>query len=90
MSFLNAETTEEALRSEKQFSDTLIETAPSFVVVLDTSGYIMLFNKAAENISGYKKEEVLNKNWFDIFIRKDEQKEVYKVFRQFRKKGFRS
>ncbi|MFH1770570.1 MAG: PAS domain S-box protein [archaeon] len=69
----------DALTEEKRFSDTLIDTAPGFIMILDTGGYIMLFNKTAEKISEYKKSEVLNKNWFDIFLRKEDENKVRKI-----------
>ncbi|MBF0431405.1 MAG: PAS domain S-box protein [Fibrobacteria bacterium] len=59
---------ENELVLSKQFSDSLIDTANAIIVVLDTDGTIITFNKFAEELTGYQKEEVINKNWFDIFI----------------------
>jgi PAS domain S-box-containing protein len=46
---------------EKEILDTL-EDCPEGVVKSDRSGDIILFNKAAERLWGYKKHEVLGKN----------------------------
>ncbi len=70
---------EQELRNEKEFSENLLETANSIIVVLDTNGNILLFNKHAEIITGYKKEEVIGKNWFELFTKKQEQN-THKVF----------
>ena len=51
-----------------EFSENLLETANSFIVVLDVNANIILFNKYAEKLTEYKKEEVLGKNWFNLFI----------------------
>ena len=71
---------EEALKKAKDFSENLLETANSIVVTLDINANIITFNKCAEKLSGYTKEEVLGKNWFDIFISSDGDKSVSKVF----------
>lgn len=59
---------EEALRSERDFSNGLIETAPAIVLVLDTEGCIVRFNPYMEEISGYTLAEVQGKDWFGTFL----------------------
>jgi len=39
-----------------------------FAVSLDAGAIIIDFNETASKISGYSKEEVIGKNWFEIFI----------------------
>ena len=58
---------EQLFKAEKEFSENLLETANSFIVVLDVNANIILFNKYAEKLTEYKKEEVLGKNWFNLF-----------------------
>ncbi len=72
------------LEKEKEFSDKLLDTAPGFILVLDLKGRIKLFNRAAENISGYKKAEVIGRNWFDLFITKYEKRSVLNVFNKLK------
>jgi len=55
---------------EKEFSESLLETANTIILTLDKNAGITLFNKFAEKLTGYKKDEVLGKNWFDLFIPK--------------------
>jgi len=55
-----------ALLIEKQLSENILETANAFILTLDIKADITLFNKFAEKLTGYKKEEVLGKNWFDL------------------------
>jgi len=65
----------------KIFAETLIDTANALIVTLDTEGKIKRFNKYAETLTGYSKEEVLNKKWMDIFICKEDKQRIVKVFK---------
>jgi len=47
------------LRRSSQFLETIIENASVWVNVLDNENNIVIWNKAAELISGYSREEVL-------------------------------
>ncbi len=71
---------EKELKKEKQFSENLLDIANVFILNLDTNANIILFNKFAEKLTGYKKEEVLGKNWFDIFISKSDESAILDVF----------
>ncbi len=51
-----------------------------FEVSLDAGAIIIDFNETASNISGYSRDEVLNKNWFEIFIPESDIVEILKVF----------
>jgi PAS domain S-box-containing protein len=71
---------EELLRREKYFAESLIETAQVIVLVLDTCGRIVTFNRYMEKISGYRLEEVQEKEWFSTFLAEPYQKPVRDVF----------
>jgi len=68
------------IEQEKNFSANLVETANSFIVVLDTDANIKLFNRYAERLTGYKKEDVYGKNWFELFIPKKDRDTIPRVF----------
>jgi len=51
-----------------------------FKVSLDSGALIANFNTTASEISGYAKDEVLGKNWFEVFIPNEDLLEVLKVF----------
>ena len=53
------------LKNSKDFAENLIKTANVMVVGLDSNGNVIIFNKAAENLTGYKREEIIGKNWFN-------------------------
>ena len=65
----------------KEFAENLLETANTVIVTLDSKANIVTFNKYAEKLTGYKKEEVVGKNWFDIFITKEDKGIIPRVFK---------
>ena len=56
------------LQKAKEFADNLIQTANSFIVGLDVNGRIKLFNKAAEEATGYTHDEAAVRNWFEMIV----------------------
>ncbi len=50
-----------ALIKDPQFLPEVFETLRDGLMVVDTEGHILLFNRAAEEITGYRKEEVLGR-----------------------------
>lgn len=59
------------LKQAKEYAENLIETANVMVVGLDLHGNVQVFNKAAEIVTGYKKDAVLGKNCFKILMPND-------------------
>jgi len=49
---------ENQLLKEKEFSDSIIDTANSLIVSLDLQGQIIFFNKKCEEVTGYNKSEI--------------------------------
>ena len=59
---------EEDLRRERDFVESLIDTAHTIVIVLDTEGRILRFNRHLEVISGYSTQDMQGKSWFETFL----------------------
>ena len=72
---------EQELRRERDFADTLIETAQTIVLVLDKKGKIVRFNPYMEEICGYSLEEVEGKDWFETFLPERDRDRIRDVFR---------
>jgi PAS domain S-box-containing protein len=70
----------EALRKERDFAESLIETAQTMVLVLDTDGRIVRFNPFMEQVTGYNKGEVEGKDWISIFLPENRQQETRNLF----------
>jgi len=58
----------EELRQERDFAESLIETAQTIVLVLDPEGRIVRFNPYMEQLSGYRIDEVRGRDWFETFL----------------------
>jgi two-component system cell cycle sensor histidine kinase/response regulator CckA len=68
--------TEEARQREHAFVESLIDTAPIMVVVLDAEGHIVRFNDCAERITGYELEEVLGESWIATLVPEEDRASV--------------
>lgn len=68
------------IKIAKDFSENLIETSNVLIVSLNRKAEIQIFNKYAEKLTGYSKNEVIGKNWFEIFIPKEERSLISSVF----------
>ncbi|MGM0502266.1 MAG: sensor domain-containing diguanylate cyclase, partial [Bacillota bacterium] len=77
-------TLQDKLKEEKKFIASILDTQPSLVVVLDTEGRIIRFNKACENITGYTIEEVQGKLIWEILLVEGEQQEIKNIFEKIK------
>ncbi|MEA3498175.1 MAG: PAS domain S-box protein [Campylobacterota bacterium] len=57
-----------------------MENQDVFSVSLDAGAIIVEFNETASIISGYRRDEVIGKNWFELFIPESDTVEVLDVF----------
>ena len=74
---------ENELKNSIDFAENLMNTANVMIVGLDVDGKVILFNNSAEKLTGYNKNEVIGKNWFNelpILSKQDSQRlnEVFK------------
>jgi len=72
----------EELRQERDFAESLIETAQAIVLVLDPGGRIVRFNQYMESLSGYKLDEVVGNDWFETFLPVRDAAKIRRVFRE--------
>jgi PAS domain S-box-containing protein len=57
-----------------------LDIAGVMFVVLDTNARVVIINKKGCEILGYKKDEILGKDWFSHFFPKESRDEVRSVF----------
>jgi PAS domain S-box-containing protein len=58
----------DALRREKEWVETYLHIAGVILVVLEADQRVSLINKKGCEILGYTREEIVGKNWFDVFV----------------------
>lgn len=73
-------------RAEK-YSEKLISSANAMIVGLDIDGKVTIFNETAERITGYRKNEVMGRNWFELVVPRSRYPETWKIFEKFQKQG---
>ncbi|MBN1553637.1 MAG: PAS domain S-box protein [Phycisphaerae bacterium] len=66
--FTEKKRAEDQLKQERNFSQSIIETAQAIMLVLDSEGKIVSFNPYMEELSGYCLEEVKGQDWFSLFL----------------------
>lgn len=81
---------ERALRYERNFIDTVFDNANSIMAVIDKNGSIIKFNKAAEEFTGYGKEEVKEPFFWIRFLVAEQQSGVKLVFEEATKGNIKS
>jgi len=73
-----------ALSAERDFVSAVLDTANALVVVLDTQGRIMRFNRACEKLTGYAFHEVRGELFWDLFLTPEEMEETKATFEYLR------
>lgn len=79
---------EEDLARERNFISAILNTAGALVVVQDTKGRIVRFNRACEEITGYTFDEVKGKSMWDLFIIPEELQLVKGIFNDLKSGNF--
>jgi PAS domain S-box-containing protein len=74
--------TEEALQEERNVVSAILHTVGALVVVLDSEGRIIRFNRACEQTSGYSFAEVAGQTIWDLFMVPEEVDRFKSVFQQ--------
>ena len=67
---------EAANTKERDFISNVLYWIDSLVVVIDMGGFIVSFNRASEQLSGYRFEEVQDRPFWDILLAPDEREGV--------------
>ena len=71
---------EQKIREEKETAQKYIEIINVILMILDSSGNVVLINRKGCEILGYRREEILHKNWFDNFLPQRVKKDVKGIF----------
>ena len=72
--------TNRMFKRELSLRKSILYMADLMIVILDKDANIVEFNEYAQKLSGYTKEDVLYKNWFDVFIDTEQKEKIKDVF----------
>lgn len=78
--------TRKRLLIERDFNQEIVDTVQALLVSISPCGMILSFNKEAEEVTGYRQEEVLRKYWVDILMSPEERKESQQKFTKMLKR----
>ncbi|MBU1107993.1 MAG: SpoIIE family protein phosphatase [Candidatus Riflebacteria bacterium] len=70
------------LNREKEFTANLLNTAQAIILFLDMTGRVKRVNQYFYDLTGFKKEEVINKNWLEAFVPDSCKTNISKYFRE--------
>ena len=76
------------LLAEKNWSEAIIRGAPNIIIGLGENSRILIFNRYAEKLTGYAAEEVLGKEWIEVFIPEEMRREIRGVWEQIVAEGY--
>jgi two-component system sensor histidine kinase VicK len=75
---------ERALTVERNFVTAVLDTISALVLVLDTAGRIVRFNRACETISGYSFAELVGRSFPEELFPAEERDHAVRMFEQAR------
>ncbi len=78
---------EAVIVQERDFISKVLAWIDSLVVVIDLKGYIAIFNRASELLSGYQFNEVQDKPFWDILLMPEEHEAVKQTIKDVIQKG---
>lgn len=78
---------EQAVRREREFSDRLIDTVKTIVLLLSPEGRILRFNRHLEELSGWTLEEARGQDWFDLFLPERDRAPIRQLFQHAMRGG---
>ena len=79
---------EAALKVERNFVAAVLDTVGALVVVFDTAGRIVRFNRACEIISGYQSSQLVGRYAWEQLIPDEDVAEYIESFERIRQGGF--
>ncbi len=70
------------LKRAKETAESYLNIAAEIILSLDKTGRIILLNESGHRLLGYKKNELIGKNWFKACLPANSRENIAGVFRQ--------
>lgn len=68
------------MEQERNFANAILDTADSLISVQDRNGYILRFNNACTELSGYSSLDLHGKPAWDILLPEEDREDVKQIF----------
>ena len=78
--FIQIQGLNQQLQAERDYSTSLVNTAPVGILLLDTRGRILRVNPYFEQLTGYASQTILGKDWFTNFLPEDHRVRIIELF----------
>lgn len=78
---------QEALSKELERTDYLFQRNPALVVTFDRMGNIISSNPKTNQVSGYEEEELIGRNWWEVFFKDEEEEHYHAMIKYFKEHG---
>ncbi|MGM0500433.1 MAG: PAS domain S-box protein [Bacillota bacterium] len=79
---------QQKIQEQKDFLSTILEVQSGLVLLLDSKGEIVYFNKSCQKLTGYSEAEVKGKKIWDLFIKKYEKEQFKNGFNELKNKDY--
>lgn len=70
------------LRQERNKAQQYLNIAGVIIIAINDKGIVTLINKKGCDVLGYREEEIIGKNWFDLCVPEAEKKEREDTFKK--------
>lgn len=71
---------ERRLRGMMEYTETLVQASPAFIVVISPEGRTLMMNESMLQALGYRSEEVVGSDYLSTFVPEEEREAVSEVF----------
>ncbi|MCP4689423.1 MAG: PAS domain S-box protein, partial [Desulfobacterales bacterium] len=73
----------ESLHAERDYSSDIIQNSPALICGIDGAGTTTFVNPVIEETTGYRKEELIGENWWELLHPGEEYEQVRRLFNAF-------
>ena len=79
----------EALLAERDFTTWIVQGTPHVVCRISPDGKTLFLNPEGERVTGYRAEELLGRDWWEVFYPGEERRQVERLFQEMAGKDVR-
>ena len=70
------------MQVERDFNKEIVDTMEALLISISPCGKILTFNQKAEEVTGYKEKEVIDKYWVDVLMAEEHRKSNQQLLSQ--------